>query len=98
MGAENHSGVVLYQILDRGHGTDDPLVTGDDPVLHGNIEITAHQAFFAVYINVLNAFLIVHRHLHAPRNSEIFLRISSVPGVSYHIFLCFTTAFCEFSG
>ena len=67
VGAEDDLGVVVNQILDGGHGGDDPLVGGDDAVLGGNIEVAAAQDPLAGYVDVLDGlFIVVHD------NSSIF--------------------------
>ena len=67
VGAEDDLCVVVNQILDGGHGGDNPLVGGDDAVLGGNIEVAAAQDPLAGYVDVLDGlFIVVHD------NSSIF--------------------------
>ena len=69
VGAENDLGTMLQQILNGGQRTDDTLIAGDLAVLHGNVEIAAHQYTLARYVQILDGLFVQVTH-----NSTSFLK------------------------
>ena len=61
VGAGDHSGVVIQQVLDGGQRCTDALIVSDGAgfLILGDVEITAEQDLFAGYINVGYSFFVV---------------------------------------
>ena len=64
VGAGDHRGPLVQQILDGGQGGADALVIGDDAAAvlgHGHVEIAAQQDLFALHVHVLHGlFVVIH--------------------------------------
>ena len=56
MAAQNHLCTVIQQLLNGGQSGIDAVFVGDLAVLHGNIEITANQNFFACVVGIIDRF------------------------------------------
>ena len=56
MAAQDHLATVLDQLLDGGQGGNDAVIVGDHALLHGNVEIAAHQNALALNVQFLNGF------------------------------------------
>ena len=59
MGAQDDLGIVVHQVLDGGHGSDNTLVGGDFAVLGGDVEVAAAQHPLAGDVDILNGLLVV---------------------------------------
>ena len=58
VGAQDHSGAVLHQVLDGGQRATQPVFVGDDLVfVHGHVKIAADKHSLAFDLNVLDGFL-----------------------------------------
>ena len=53
MAAQDDLAAVGNELLDGGQGGDNAVVVGDDPVLHGHVEIAANQHALALHIDVV---------------------------------------------
>ena len=58
VGAKDHLAAVSDQLLDGGKSCDDTVVIGDDACLERHIEIAAAKDAFALYVNIINRFLV----------------------------------------
>ena len=69
VGAGDHGGILVQQVLDGGQSGPDALVVGDDAAAvlgHGHVKIAAQQDLLAGHINVLYSLLVVVHPVQAP--------------------------------
>jgi len=59
VGAQDHLRALIYQVLNGGHGSHDPLVGSDLAFLGGDVEVAAAQNPLAGYFDVFNRLLVV---------------------------------------
>ena len=59
VGAQDNLGIVVHQVLDGGHGSDNTLVRGDFAVLGGDVEVAAAQHPLAGDVDILDGLLVV---------------------------------------
>ena len=58
VGAQDHFGAMLHQVLDGGQRAAQTVFVSDDLVfVHGHVKIAANKHFFAFDLNVLDGFL-----------------------------------------
>ena len=57
MAAQHQAAAVFNQFFDGGQRRHDAVIVGDDAVLHGHVEIAAHQHVAALYVQVFHRFL-----------------------------------------
>ncbi len=69
VGAEDDLGAVLQQVPDGGQRADDALVAGDLAVLHGDVEVAAHQYTLAGHVQIFDGLFVQVTH-----NSTSFLK------------------------
>ena len=55
MGAEDEAGAFVQQVLDGGQSRNDTGIVGDGTILHGNVEVHAHEDFLAGDVEVAHS-------------------------------------------
>ena len=78
VGAGDNGSAVIQQIFDGGDGGNDTLVAGDLAGLFvlGNVKVAAEQNLLALYVHIVNGFLVV---VHGLSSSIYYLSIDILP-------------------